>query len=149
GWRGLGEVLLRQGKQEEVLALAVKLQGNKQLRTEGTILKGQLALAGGDWQSAQGEFERAARDEPANVEAWQALCQHYFEHADVSKAKGALLELLRRNPQAASTYHNLGTVYTRLGQPLEAIEAYRNSLRYRPDSSKTFLHLGNALRTAG
>src|SRR5207245_3997965 len=87
--------------------------------------------------------------EPANVEAWQALCQHYFEHGDVSKAKGALLELLRRNSQDASTYHNLGTVYMRLGQPLEAIEAYRNSLRYRPDSSKTFLHLGNALRTAG
>jgi FkbM family methyltransferase len=149
GWRGLGEVLLHQGKHEDVLSLAAKLQGNKQLRTEGTILKGQLAVARGDWQSAQVEFERAARDEPANVEAWQALCQHYFEHGDVSKAKGALLELLRRNPQDASTYHNLGAVYMRLGQPLEAVEAYRNSLRYRPDSSKTFLHLGNALRTAG
>jgi FkbM family methyltransferase len=146
GWRGLGEVLRRQGKQEEALALAKQLQGDRHLHTEGTILKGQLALARADWQSARGEFESAVSEEPANLEAWQALCQFFFEHGDLNDAKAALLELVGRNPQDASAYHNLGTIHMRMGHAREATEAYRQSLRYRPDSPNTFLQLGNAFR---
>jgi protein O-GlcNAc transferase len=57
--------------------------------------------------------------------------------------------LLRREPRDPAAYHNLGTVYLRLGRREEAVAAYQESLRLRPNSPGTHFQLGNALRDGG
>ena len=56
---------------------------------------------------------------------------------------------LRRTPENAAGYHNLGANYARMGRPGEAVDAYRESLRLRPNYPPTLLLLGHALEACG
>jgi tetratricopeptide (TPR) repeat protein len=130
-WRGLGEMLLVQGKFDEALAAADSLcrhdsladrrdqpGGSRQdsFLSEGIILRGRALAARGDIAAARHEFEQAVAEFPNDVEPLQALCRLLFEHADPADTRQAIEELLRRDPQDAAAYHNLGSVYYRLGQ---------------------------------
>jgi Flp pilus assembly protein TadD len=46
-------------------------------------------------------------------------------------------------------HHNLGTVLLRAGRNVEAVQAYRQSLRFRSNCSGTYLNLGCALKDSG
>jgi GT2 family glycosyltransferase/tetratricopeptide (TPR) repeat protein/SAM-dependent methyltransferase len=148
GWRGLGNVLLRQGKHQEAGELADRLLSTDGVRAEGRLLKGQLAAAQGDLPSARRELEATRQECPEDIEPLRTLCRVLFEHGDPD-AEQVLVELTRREPHDASAHHNLGTVYLRTGRPQEAVEAYRQSLRLRPDNVETHFFLGNALRDSG
>jgi tetratricopeptide (TPR) repeat protein len=149
GWRGLGDVLLRQDKHREALQVAEQLPGEPTLQTECLVLQGRVAAARGDLTGARRALERAAAGRPDDVHAWQALCQFLFEYVDPAEAEGPLKELLRCDPEDASAHHNLGTVYLRKGELTAAAEAFRHSLRLRPASAVTWLQLGHALRAGG
>jgi FkbM family methyltransferase len=149
GWEGLGEVLVRRGKLGEAAALAARQLAEPGLRREGLLLRGKVALAGGDRAGARGEWERAAAEYPADPAPRQLLGQLYFEDGDLAAAERALTELERLDPEDAAAGHNLGAVYARQGRAAEAIDAYRRSLRRRPGSAPTHVLLGNALHEAG
>ncbi len=61
----------------------------------------------------------------------------------------ALRELLERDRNEASAYHNLGTVLRRTKRPETAVDSYEESLRLRPANPATLLELGRALKGAG
>jgi tetratricopeptide (TPR) repeat protein len=149
GWRGLAEVLLRQGRADEVLALAERLPGDGALRGEAALLRGQVAAARGDQEAARRELRRAAAECPDDPGPWQSLCRVLFEHGEPAEAEEALQELLRREPKDAAAHHNLGTVYQRQARHEAAVAAYEQSLRLRPDSPGTYFQLGHALRAGG
>jgi tetratricopeptide (TPR) repeat protein len=149
GWRGLGEVLLRQGKKQEARATAERLLAEPRLRAEGRVLRVKAAAAERDAAGAWAEVERTQRETPADLEPLQALCQALFEKGDLPEAERALRELVRREPQNGAAYHNLGMVYQRMGQRNLAAEAYRKALDHRPDWPATYVHLGNALKDMG
>jgi GT2 family glycosyltransferase/tetratricopeptide (TPR) repeat protein len=149
GWRGLGEVLLRQGKKQEVRDTAEKLVAEPRLRAEGRVLGVKAAAGEGDTAGAWVEVERAGRETPADLEPLEVLCQALFEKGDLPEAERALRELVRREPESGAAHHNLGMVYQRMGQPNLAAEAYRKALDYRPDWPATYMHLGNAFKDMG
>jgi tetratricopeptide (TPR) repeat protein len=146
GWRGLGEVLLRQGKLGEAEALAQRLAGEPPLRTEGLMLHGQVWAARGDLPAARSALQQAVTEGGGDAEPLQALCRFLFEHGQPREAEAPLQELVRRVPNDAAAHHNLGTVYSQLGQYAAAVDAYRESLRLRPDSPLTQQQLAAALR---
>lgn len=145
GWRGLGELLLCQGKHDEATALASRLVGDRFLRVEGLLLRGRLEVARGKTGEARRDFERAASEANGDLTPLRALCRLLFEQGDPADAEKALAELLRRAPDDAPAAHNLGTVYLRLGKPQAAAECYRHSLQHRPNAPHTYLQLGHAL----
>jgi GT2 family glycosyltransferase/tetratricopeptide (TPR) repeat protein/2-polyprenyl-3-methyl-5-hydroxy-6-metoxy-1,4-benzoquinol methylase len=149
GWRGLGDVLLRQGKADEAEGLAERLLGESRLRVEGLMLQGRAAAARGDFAGARKSFQEAVTLSPQDPEARQAQCRFLFEHGDPGEAAEALRELVRLEPGDPAALHNLGTACRRLGRHAEAADAYRQSLRLRPDAPGTLLHLGYALRDSG
>ena len=53
--------------------------------------------------------------------------------------------MLARDPADATAYHSLGVVLMRNGRHEEAVVAYRQSLRYRPNFGPTFFNLSYAL----
>jgi tetratricopeptide (TPR) repeat protein len=146
GWRGLGEVLLRQGKVNEVRALADRLSGDNGLAGESRVLRAKVAAAQGNLPEAWQEVESAAREVPGDLEPLQALCQFLFEGGHLAEAERALKELVRRAPEDGSAHHNLGMVHQRRGQFDLAVASYRQALRFRPDYPATHVHLANALR---
>ena len=58
------------------------------------------------------------------------------------------MALLRRPGRCVSASQR-GIVLTKARRFAEAVEAYRQSLRYRPTYAGTYLNLGYALRDAG
>jgi GT2 family glycosyltransferase/SAM-dependent methyltransferase len=113
GWRGLGEVLLRQGKTPEALRLAERLLGDRRLRGEGVILQVRALAALGDLPRAWGEVRRAAQECPGELEPLDALCRSLFEAGNWPEAERALQELVRQNPADPHAHYNLGVVYQR------------------------------------
>lgn len=149
GWRGLGQMLVQQGRIAEAAQLAETLSASPQLRCEGMLLAANAALAGNDPIAARADLQRAISAYPDDAEAWQAWTRFAFEHGDTTEALQALNYLLSRDPGDASAHHNLGTVYLRMAKPGEAVGAYEESLRHRPNSPATYLNLGYALRDSG
>jgi predicted Zn-dependent protease len=148
-WDTLADLLLRQGKQQEVLDLAGRLERDALAGGLGRVLRGRVALARGQHAAARRELERAAADFPEDEDAQRALCRFLFEQVDVAEAEGPLLRLLRCAPRDAAAHHNLGTVYRQTGRAGRAVEAYRESLRLRPGSAATHAELGHSLHACG
>jgi tetratricopeptide (TPR) repeat protein len=150
GWRGLGEVLLRQSKLEAAEEQAQRLLTDAAipdfLRTEGVTLRGRIAVERGDLAEAEQLLQEAVQRWPNDLDARHALSQFLFEHGKPAETEHSLKELLRRAPDDGATHHNLGLIYLRTEQYDKAIEAFQVSLRHRPNSTATYLHLGHALK---
>jgi GT2 family glycosyltransferase/tetratricopeptide (TPR) repeat protein/SAM-dependent methyltransferase len=146
--RGLGELLLSQGKYAEGLDLVDLLLSDPPVRGEGLILHGQIAAAQGDVAQARQLLEEAAAQEVGDGEALRVLARVLFEQGTPAEAEGVLKRLLERDPTDGATHFNLGTVYLRQGQPGQAAETYRRSLEHRPKWAPTYVQLGHAFRQA-
>ena len=57
--------------------------------------------------------------------------------------------MIFHDPTDAEAHHNLGTVFMRSQRHEEAVVAYRQSLRFRPNYFPTFLSLGYAFKDGG
>ncbi len=149
GWRGLGDILLRQRKHHLALELAARLSTNNGFRAEAMMIKGQVAAARGELELARRELEQAAREDPHDPEPLRVLAKLLFERFGPTESEQSLSELVRRDPQDASAYHNLGTVYYLAHQHAKAVETYRKSVELRPNAPGTLLYLGHALKEMG
>jgi predicted O-linked N-acetylglucosamine transferase (SPINDLY family) len=79
--------------------------------------------------------------------------------ADAARAKGEIAEAIELyecwlalngdSPQAFAAYFNMGAVLGAAGKPLQAIRAYRECVRIKPDFLQARLNLGRALENAG
>jgi len=150
GWRGLAEILLRQGKLDELQDLSERMpRAGGLLEREARILHGKLAAARGDLTTAVDQLRSADDPSSDDREPLRALCRILFEQGEPAAAEAALSELALRQPDDPATLHNLGTLRLRRQQFLEAESALRNSLRLRPRSAPTLLQLGYALDGRG
>ena len=59
------------------------------------------------------------------------------------------LLVLRIKPDFAPAYNNMGLVYDKLGQPLDAVKAYKEAIRVEPDYVSAHFNLGAALLQKG
>jgi O-antigen biosynthesis protein len=149
GWRGLGELLIRQQRFDEALSIAQKLSADSAMAREGRILASRLAKARGDLTTARAELAAAQTVDPDDTVVLEEWCRTVYEQGDWAEAERSLSRLAERNPNDGAACHNLGTVYTLQGRHQEAIDAYRESLRRRPNSADTYARLANSLQAMG
>jgi tetratricopeptide (TPR) repeat protein len=149
GWRGLREVLLTRGRQQEALDLAENCLADPALQVEGRLLKSRMAVLTGDWEGALAELAQAVAQAPGDREAMQAQCELLFDHGAPAAAEQALRSLIGRDPSDAASHQNLGTLLLRLKRYDEAAREYRQALRLRADAPATHLLLGYALKESG
>jgi pentatricopeptide repeat protein len=140
-WRGLGEMLLKQGKDDEVGAIVGRLVSRPETRSTGRMLEARLSAHRGDYTAARRALETALRDSPESIDPLQELCRLMFEHGAPDEAEAVLRQLIRREPGDAAAWHNLGTVVCQLGRFDEAAGAYRRSLELRPRHEPTIRQL--------
>ncbi|HEY3899357.1 MAG TPA: tetratricopeptide repeat protein [Chthoniobacter sp.] len=76
-----------------------------------------------------------------------ALASTHFAHFEDTRSLWTYV--VERNPDAWMGWYNLGTVYADDHKPVEAIAAYRQSLRIKPDYYRCRFNLANALAAAG
>jgi GT2 family glycosyltransferase/tetratricopeptide (TPR) repeat protein/2-polyprenyl-3-methyl-5-hydroxy-6-metoxy-1,4-benzoquinol methylase len=149
GWRGLGDLLVRSSRWEEASQLADKLVANERLGAEGRVIRANLMSKLGRQAEARQDFEQAAAQYPRDTWLQSRLCEFLFYHATPPELETGLQELLRRDPEDPSAYHNLGEALRRLGRLDDAEAALRRSLEIRPRYPLTMLHLGFVLKDLG
>jgi len=149
GWRGLGEVLLRAGRYQEVRTVAEQCLREPGLRSEGWLLRSRLALAVGDIAAARVDSKQAVAEAPTDRAALEGLCHLLFDHGPASEAERALRSLIELDPGDGAAHHNLGLLLMRFKRYDEAVRSFRQSLRHRANYPATYLHLGRALKESG
>jgi Flp pilus assembly protein TadD len=65
------------------------------------------------------------------------------------EAERALLGVIRREPELAGPYANLGILYARTGRPAQALESLQQAIRLNPDRAVYYNELGMMSRREG
>lgn len=149
GWRGLIDVLFRQGKQKDIDSLADECLQRGQFTPLALTWKSYAARLRGDFAAAAELIKDALSNDDDDPEPLRAWCQLAFEIGDPRDAEAGLIELVRRDPLDPSAHHNLGTVYLQTRRYREAVSAFQNSVELRPSFVASHLHLGYALDGLG
>lgn len=154
GWRGIGEIYLKQERWDEASSLAERLLHDPMLhspalRAEGALLAANISIAIGQPGQACQLLDEALAHHPADIDLLRSLSKVVFEQKAPDEALPVLKHLASADPKDASAHHNLGTIYLRLDRYDESIQAFEQSLRLRPKSTMTSLYLGHALSGAG
>ena len=113
------------------------------------LLKSRVALAEGRIADARAELDRALAQYPDDPETLRSRCQFLFEQGAADEAEQALKCLIDHDPDDAAAHYNLGTLLLRTQRYDEAVLAYRQALRCRPNHPATHLNLAAALAAAG
>ena len=148
-WRGLGGIMIRQGKYVSAQVVIERLLTSAELRSAGLYMQAELLLDRGNWEPAVRSLRELLQVDPTDTAPLQLLCQVLFERSSAEDAAAALEELVQRCPDDAAAYHNLGTTYLRLGGAANAAEAYKQSLAKRPNAAFTWTQLGMSLEQTG
>jgi len=110
--------------------------------------RGEALEQAGRLDEAMGEYKRAVRADPGLAEAHIALGFHYRRKNLLSKAAEEFRTSASLAPSYDS-YFNLGHVLVDLGQPEEAIGAFRKCLALAPEDPAVRYEIAYAYYTGG
>jgi len=108
---------------------AVRLADRPYLR----FLRGLVSCQRGHYEASLADFDRAIAEQPKNTQFYRGRS---LALARVGRFADALTDartLLQTVPQQGETYYALGEALTGLGRYREAVQAYDESLRRRPE----------------
>ena len=113
--------------------------------------KGFKALASKDFETATTTFEKVLQIEPLNAPTYQLMGNGYAQAGQFEKAIGYYQKAIDLNPVDALTQQNFAQCYNNYGVSLrnrekwdEAIDAYRNALRWMPTLQIARINLSDA-----
>jgi tetratricopeptide (TPR) repeat protein len=100
-----------------------------------------LGLKREDEKSLSEREKMQREDRLASAEGFYATGLRYLWIEDCEKAILYFAETVRRNPNQADAYFQIGYCSGRLGRYQEAIEPYRQALRLKPEDADTYSNL--------
>ncbi|MFT5166938.1 MAG: Tfp pilus assembly protein PilF [Saprospiraceae bacterium] len=95
------------------------------------------------WNDAMFRFQRSLELYPAYADAYGQRGLLFYRLKDFSKAIADYETSLKMKPNA-KVYSNMGTVYLESGRATEAIEAYKNAVKYDPRFVDARRNLGSS-----
>ncbi len=112
------------------------------------LRQGDKAYLNGDFASAESNYRKALDKEQAPSGAYNLGNSTYRQgrYAEAARQFEAAAEQATDPIAKARAYHNLGNAHYRQGNFAASAEAYKNSLRWRPQDPETSRNLVNALR---
>ena len=100
------------------------------------VRAGNRAFKKGEWQKAEIDYKKALLKDSTSVAAQYNLANALYReenYAEAEKYAKAALDSLARSPKAPDAYFNQGDIYLQQRRWSEAIEAFKSSLRLKPD----------------
>lgn len=101
------------------------------------------------YSQAEIDYKKALLADSLSSKAMYNLGNTYYRMDDPAQAQKSLeaaVDSLAGTPYGADAYHNLGNALLRQENYQGAVEAYKNSLRRRPDDMETKTNLAYALK---
>jgi tetratricopeptide (TPR) repeat protein len=103
----------------------------------------------GEFPAAIGEYDAALRLDPGDAELQDGLARLLGRAGQDERAASLLEGLVRRQPDHASGWYNLGNAYRRLRRYPAAVDAYQQALRLEPQRESAWNNLGQAYHALG
>ena len=100
------------------------------------VRAGNRAFKKEQWQKAEIDYKKALLKDSTSVAAQYNLANDLYREENYTEAEKyakAALDSLSRSPKAPDAYFNQGDIYLQQRRWSEAIEAFKSSLRLRPD----------------
>ncbi|HZS38837.1 MAG TPA: tetratricopeptide repeat protein [Polyangia bacterium] len=116
---------------------------------------GQLRLAAeqlqrdGKLDEAVGAYQRALAADGNNVELYNSLGNVYFALKRYPEAARAFRDAVSRDALYALGWYNLAHAYRKGDQKQQAVDAYRQYMRLKPDDPDPYYGLGQTLKALG
>ena len=165
-YSGLGEVYLKQGDfRQAVRAYKQATRLNPNGNPSATLGLGKVYARQGHLDDAITAIEKAIEIQVDNTEAHYQLAQIYIKRREKKKAAVAMafFKVLRqtdpllkeaemwvkRHPNDASGYNNLGIVYLARRRPDDAIKSYKRAISLAPTLTTAHYNLGHAYHKLG
>lgn len=136
-WRELGECAVARGDDARVREIVEYLSLDEMLAPEADRLQASVYEHASQPMSALDSLRRSHVRYPRDESILEDLCRLSFYHAPPEEADRYLRRLIAESPHDGAAHHNLGIVQIRLNRRSEAIEAFRKSLEFRPNSPQT------------
>jgi len=100
-------------------------------------LAGKVMISRGEQERAVEIFEKLMLDDPANFETVEAAASEFVNAKDWENA-AAFYEMAaagrrKTDSEDFEIYYNIGVIYFKLERFMDAVEAYQNALRIKPD----------------
>jgi tetratricopeptide (TPR) repeat protein len=130
----LGAVFLARGDLARAEDLFVQALRTKPDYAEGLDNLGLVAQAQGRTDEAESRFRDALRSDPNFPNAHNNLGTVLGQRGLLAEALEHFDRAIALRPSFAKAHQNRGLVFERTGRTAEAIAAYRESLRYAPDT---------------
>ena len=165
-YTGLGEVYLKQGNLGQAAHAYKQATRLNQNKNPGAILGlGKVYARQERWNDAITAVEKAIEIQVDNTEAHYQLAQIYIKRGEKKKAASAmaffkvlrqtdpLLEeavtWVKRHPDDARGYNNLGIVYLARRRPEDAVANYKRAISLAPNLATAHYNLGHAYHKQG
>jgi tetratricopeptide (TPR) repeat protein len=104
-------------------------------------IRAAAAVRAGQWQAAISEYERLRASQPEDTGILAALASAYQHTGDFVRATPLLERVQTAHPEDWRTAFLLGYAYQMTGKATEAEQAYRQSLRLKPDQAEVLNNL--------
>ena len=130
-------------------------EAQKKIDAGAYYMHGVLLEKRGEFQDAMREYAKAIEIDPQAIEAYRSLIMLNIRFNRPESAQGLLLQALKHAPDDGQLLQLLGTLRRRVGQVVQAIDAFENALK-SPDLKKgsqkhtlLLMELGPLYRNAG
>lgn len=120
------------------------MSADKQRAALEHLHKGAALQRGGQMALALSHFQRAAKLDPGNADAWYLLGVGALHDDKPTLAAKHLRTSIERRPAFADAHHHLGLALRQIGKLDEAIAAFRAALAARPGHVEAMFNLGSA-----
>jgi tetratricopeptide (TPR) repeat protein len=143
------DVLMRQGRVAEAIALLQQTVKDYPDSSSGWLLLGTAFLAKHDLGGAEEALRTASRLASDSVEIAFYLGNVRFLRGDHREAAAYFRQAVQLKPDFALAYYNLGHCLMRLGDRDGAIAAFRSAVSCKPDYADAHVTLGELLAQTG
>ena len=113
------------------------------------ILAGRIHSARGQWDLAQGLFEKAQRLDPRDIEAWYFSGRMFYDANRFENAVEAFQQALRKGGEQSRVYENLGLAQDALGKFYIAEASLRKAVALAGGAWRPYLAYGAFLFRQG
>ena len=141
----VGQYFKRQPR--EALATLDQVQQLEPTYSPQYHLRGNIAMAREDWQTALESAERGLQFEPDNVELVNLRARALIQLNRQDEAAQTLDFALNRNPESSQSHANKGWVAIERGDSDAAVHHFRDALRFDPNSEYARHGLKEAIKS--
>lgn len=143
--RGLGNLLVNQGRAEEGRPLLQRIYGQMGDRVDAHIEYAQALAASGIFLNARQVLEAALERWPNNAELHFNLGLIDGEHGESARAEASIGKAIELAPDLFLAHNYLGVLLEKRGLGNEAETCYRHAISLTPEFAEAYSNLANLL----